>query len=931
MADAMYSFVSVLRRGLAALVPAGAVSAGPRVAVPVTLSAGGSPVSAPPLALRGPGDVAGFDAAAVRRTWPVAGAADAEPNYFALVELYDADLPWRYSPEPSAGDRLTPWLCLVVVEDGELGEQVAAAPGRPLPTVTVSDAGALPHLSQAWAWAHAQLLGAPDAPANDFDAASVHALLEQTPARVTARLLCPRQLQPQTSYHAFLVPTYERGRRAGLGDPTSGVDRIAPAWQPDNAPVTLPVYYSWSFQTGETGDFASLVAKLHPIADVPVEVWQRPLALSPPGAAPPQWQVVELESALVPLGESPADWRSIDEHGYSAALAARTNAAGNRLEPPLYGRWLAAAKELSSAPDATPPWFHELNADPRARVAAGLGTVVVQAEQQELLAGAWAQVEGIRAANERLRFAQLARELALRLYARHVAPLDAPAALELSSPVHARVRVEATTVAARLGASPIADGALAPAWRRVARPLGTLAVRQARPAVAAEVALARMNSGALTLAPVASSSPADTSHAGARLGDLGAVFAKVNVTPEKLHTVHPPQDFAVTTVATTVTHGHGHGHGHAIEDATSSGHAGAVTTHPPAAVDAFAGAASALMARLAQPPAAGVTWIEADLDGSADAVKRTLDPVATIEAPLAGRLVGVRPGPRRTDPLEPVMAAPDFPQPMYQPLTGLAREWLLPGLEHMSEGVALFRTNWPFVESYLVGLNHELARKLLWNGYPTDQRGTYFRHFWGGATAEAGPIHGWSAPLGENRQLPVDPLVLLVRGALIRRYPNVVVYAAEAVPGAHGREPGQQERQPIFFGRVEPDVALFGFDLDRDVARGDPGWFFVLAEHPSEPRFGLAVAGANFGGTSSSWKTLGWNHLAASADALAALRYVDLDAQLPQPPAADDPPGLAWHAEGTPPSRAADIAAITFRRPKRFAVHGSVLIPGGHP
>ena len=65
------------------------------------------------------------------------------------------------------------------------------------------------------------------------------------------------------------------------------------------------------------------------------------------------------------------------------------------------------------------------------------------------------------------------------------------------------------------------------------------------------------------------------------------------------------------------------------------------------------------------------------------------------------------------------------------PLTDVGHEWLLPGLDKMpADAVALFSTNWTFVESFLVGLNHEMARKLLWNGYPTDQRGTYFRHFW---------------------------------------------------------------------------------------------------------------------------------------------------------------------------------------------------------
>src|SRR5262249_51624240 len=158
------------------------------------------------------------------------------------------------------------------------------------------------------------------------------------------------------------------------------------------------------------------------------------------------------------------------------------------------------------------------------------------------------------------------------------------------------------------------------------------------------------------------------------------------------------------------------------------------------------------------------------------------------------------------------------------------------GLEKFPQGVAAFVTNWPFVESFLVGLNHEMARKLLWNGYPADQRGTYFRYFWdirtrtdGSSDGDVGPIHRWTAALGQNRAHAADRLVLLVRGELIRRYPNVVVYAVLAEPDGHGgRQPGATEKHPIFFASVPPDVALFGFELDPVDARGNPGWFFVL-------------------------------------------------------------------------------------------------------
>jgi len=970
---ATYAFVSVLRRGLAALIPHGAASTDPRIDVVVTLSTGGSAVTAPALTLRGPGDVAGFDAGCVRRTWPAASADNVESNYFPLVEFSDADLPWRYSPDATDGDRLTPWLCLIALESDEVVDQVAATSGRPLGAITISSSSVLPDLTQAWAWAHAQILVAQDPPPADYDASSIGAILTQTPAQGSSRLLCPRQLRPQTSYQAFLVPTFERGRLAGLGQPTTSVNRLTTAWQPQHDTVTLPVYFGWSFQTGETGDFASLVAKLKPLAEVPDAVWQRDLAVSPPGASPTNWQVVELQSALLPLvapasggGSTPSppgpatipDWPSTDGHGFTTALAARTNAVGTELDPPLYGRWLAATNSLSTAADATPPWFHELNGDPRARVAAGLGTVVVQTEQQHLLAGAWAQVAGIRAANERLRLSQLAREVALRLYVRHLTALDSQTLIQVSSPLHGRVRLGAATVAAQLAASPIVPGALAPAWRRAARPLGTLGVRQGRQAGAllktVDGALTRMNSGALSIVPPPTAPADGATGASARLGDLASAFSRVDVAPENLATVTPPSSFAVLTSAPAVA-----STGlvaRAVEPPPAIGAAPLVPhiVHPvelpplavssfilpptnpvPGANDAFIQAASALMTQLAQPAMAGVSWVEVDLGGAMSAIETTLDPLATIQQALAAQLAGVDAGPRRTDPLEPVMAAPVFPQPMYAPLASIGREWLLPGLDQMDpNSIALFATNWRFVESFLVGLNHELARKLLWNGYPTDQRGSYFRRFWDihgsvNIDGDVGPIHLWTDPLGENRQLATDPLVLLVRGELIRRYPNVVVYAAAAV-GNGVRVPGPVEIDPVFFGLIEPDVALFGFDVDPIAARGDPGTFFVLQEHPSEPRFGLGVPGA-YGMQPPTWEALDWGSLAASADDLAALNYIDLTAALPLDPATPDPKGAVWRADGATPGRAADLAYITLRQPTRVAVHGSMLIPDPAP
>jgi len=47
-----------------------------------------------------------------------------------------------------------------------------------------------------------------------------------------------------------------------------------------------------------------------------------------------------------------------------------------------------------------------------------------------------------------------------------------------------------------------------------------------------------------------------------------------------------------------------------------------------------------------------------------------------------------------------------------------------------------------------------------------------------------------------------------------------------------------------FHGHLPPDIKLVGFDLTIDKirgdAQGDAGWWFVISEHPTAPRFGLA-------------------------------------------------------------------------------------------
>jgi hypothetical protein len=291
-----------------------------------------------------------------------------------------------------------------------------------------------------------------------------------------------------------------------------------------------------------------------------------------------------------------------------------------------------------------------------------------------------------------------------------------------------------------------------------------------------------------------------------------------------------------------------------------------------------------------------------------------------------------------------IQFVPEFPQPMYEPLRDYFQDALLPGIEEVPPNtISLLETNPRFIEAYMVGLNHEMGRELLWRGFPTDQRGTYFRQFWDvlgrvpvptpdeqEGLKDISPITSWTdaAHLGENagKTSAARQMVLLIRGDLLHRYPRAIIYAAEAVWSADGarRELGTEERYPIFRATREPDITMLGFPLTEEQVRGaatraagHPGWFFVLQEQPTEPRFGLDVA-VTFGGMPQHWSDLSWGNLAADEDTFKQLVYISLDGPL-KDKTLDN---VRWG------DNAGQMAFITRQRPFRVAIHARVWLSG---
>jgi hypothetical protein len=171
---------------------------------------------------------------------------------------------------------------------------------------------------------------------------------------------------------------------------------------------------------------------------------------------------------------------------------------------------------------------------------------------------------------------------------------------------------------------------------------------------------------------------------------------------------------------------------------------------------------------------------------------------------------------------------------MASSLAELGQENLLPGLDLVPPNTVVpLTTNTPFVEAYLVGLNTELGRELLWREFPAPPRSTYFTRFWDtsitpGAPPDIDPLAEWGdRPLGGPTAQP-ERFVMLLRSELLRRYPHAIVYATD----------GSQDSFPLFTGGMDPDVRFFGFDLSSEQVRQRS---LVIQEQPSAPRFGIEV------------------------------------------------------------------------------------------
>jgi hypothetical protein len=278
-------------------------------------------------------------------------------------------------------------------------------------------------------------------------------------------------------------------------------------------------------------------------------------------------------------------------------------------------------------------------------------------------------------------------------------------------------------------------------------------------------------------------------------------------------------------------------------------------------------------------------------------------------------------------PLHPLIATPQFDEPLVERLRAVDPDWVLGGVRELPpNSIVVLEINERFVEAFAAGANHEMARELLWRGFPTNLRGSCFPRFWPrvhGGNDESGiePLETWTRALGANGYRDQDAgglTVVAVKGDLLRRYPATIITAehgtwtTENATTFTNDGPSAKE---LFRGFLEPDVTYVALDVSMDtLLEYDPRhpydcWYLSFRQPLDEPRFGLDAS--------------------------------DPD-QVNQPNREDDPDNWSWAGlpdrsdprHLTPASVFADdnsarVATRLFQRPFRLLLRARDYLPGG--
>jgi len=807
--------------------------------------------------LLGPGDVISVNREMISRVEPKPGLIGFEPTYMPFVEFMDADFPWRFSLDNGSASGVKPWLVLIALEANEFTH--TSGENGPLPRIEVENASqSLPNLAQSWAFAHVQA-ALPDG------GGTVQASMTGSAGNHFSRLLCPRQLKERQAYTLFLVPAYEAGRLAGLGSSDKPGTPDQPAWaaaSPES--VLLPVYYQSRFITNASEDVEALLRRLK---------GYRADDSSEPGAA-------RRVSAETPgyyddyTGPSGASF-----FRQAALKQAGRVTPGLETERPLTERVSATlsqviAGELGSPdvdgndplvampaygfrfrPDAAPSrpkaeqshWYDPINLDLKHRHAAGLGAETVRQNQEYFAKLCWEQYEELVEANQRIARLRTAEALGARLLAKHAVKIAPDTLLALGEPLQSYVLAEKDT------------------------PVSGFLQNKGVPTSFASRGLRRMASRRSVVR--------GTGSAAVRVVPAPALPG--DKTPNSATSALQRESFQKQVLSERAERG--------LSISIEPSLRPLMKTQ--------------LFATSARPLASPVAAQEFESRSVAQSLLGTLARLPKIKAEFT--IKGLKPA--ELESIRPIYRSPLITTPLAQRLTDLDPDSILTDASALKpDSVALFEENRAFVEAFMVGANHEMNQELRWREFPTDMRGTIFRRFWDrgrpaddAAADDIRAIHTWNGKLGTHfAPGDVDKaanLVVVIRSDLVRKLELPIIVLNEAA-GTTWQRGGGTDHEAVFFGKLGPDVAYYGFDVSREhiVTTVRNRAFLVIYEPVGRLRFGLDVATVNTrkARRNTSLETLRFPLRALGRDERVVLMHSRTPAPVPAAPALWD--DLSW-------------------------------------